>query len=302
MISRKGYYSNIDVQFELIYQQMHRETFFLPYQEVKGKLESTPPIRWLNASAIKFLKMHWERYNFLDKPMNMYHSLAKYKDFPTFSYNWRTKSQQQQIWLDAFKDRVTSYDLFIETDSPDLKIAHSDSVEIKKILDEHKVRYYINFSGSKGFHFIVPYEEFNFLRHVPLYSQKIESNVKNFKKFLEKFPIEPDDSEVDLVLLFKVIAHKIKMLYVLDTVDTSVQDVKRVKKTAYSWDVKSNLIALPLDDEQMMNFSKDIVRPENVIKAGVHKRRLLWRNTNIINRESGLKELLLKLGIFKYFK
>lgn len=295
-ISRKGYYSITDIQYELIHQHKHRETFFLPYNE---QMESTPPIRWLNASAIKFMQMHWNRYLFLDKKMNLYHSLATYKDFPTFSYNWRTKSQQQQIWLKEFASRVIAYDLFIETDSPDLKLAHDESIEIKQFLDKYKVKYYVKFSGSKGFHFVTPFDEFSFLK-LPIYDGEREKKIKNFKEFLKEFPVATNSKKLDIVLLFKVIAHRIKMLLALETVDTSVQDVKRVMKSAYSWDVKSNLIAYPLDDSQFLEFSKSLVKPEKVIGYDNHRRRLIWRHDTLPKdiRERGMEQMLKDLGVF----
>lgn len=294
-MNRKQYYNNKDIQFEIIYQQMHHETFFLPYSEIDGKLKSTPPIRWLNASAIKFLQMHWDRYLFLDKPMNLYHSLATYKDFPTFSYNWRIKSQQQKIWLTEFASRVIKYDLFLETDCEDIMKAHAESIEIMKFLNKYNARFYVKFSGSKGFHFVIPYEEFSFL-DIPVYDNEREMKVKDFRMFLRRFPLSQRQKSLDIVMLFKVIAHKIKTLLALDTVDTSVQDVKRVIKTAYSWDVKSNLIAYPLDDVQFLRFSKILVKPENVVLYNNNRRRLLWRN---YDKQPRMKEMLADLGIFR---
>lgn len=302
MISRKGFYGNVDLQFEMIHQHLHRETFFLPYIEVDGKLQSTPPIRWLNASALKFLKLHWDRYDFLEKPMNLYFSLATYKDFPTFSYNWRTKSQQQKVWLEAFKDYVAKYDLFIETDSQDLKESYADSLAIADFLNKYKMVYHVKFSGSKGFHFIIPYDEFAFLG-LKVFDNVLESNVKDFGSLLLKCPVPLPDGEhtFDVVMLFKLIALRIKTLLACITVDTSVQDVKRVCKTGYSMDVKSGLVAYPLDDNQLKNFTKDMVTPVKVLSYKNHKRGLLWRHLDVPKqeREQRILEMLRDLGIYK---
>lgn len=295
MVSRKGYYSNIDIQYEIIHQHKHRETFFLPYINK----ESKPPIRWLNASALKFMEKHWDRYGFLEKDMNLYHSLATYKDFPVFSYSWRVKSEQQRVWLKEFKDYITKYDLFIETDSPDIEKAHWQSLEIFTFLDR-RLKFYVKFSGSKGFHFISPYEEFEFLK-LPIYDEKLEKKTGNFKFWVRNFPMKRSELHkfTDLVMLFKVIAWRLSLVLGCDTIDTSVQDVKRVVKTAYSYDVKSGLIAYPLDYEQLLNFKKSDFTAENVLKRANHKRGLLWRNAELDKeqREKNVLELLKDLDI-----
>ena len=168
------------------------------------------------------------------------------------------------------------------------------------IYDKYSVIHYVKFSGSKGFHFITPFSEFDFI-DLPIYDFERESKIKNFKMFLQEFPIKNDDKRMDIVTLFKVIAYRIKSLYVLDTLDTSVQDIKRVCKTAYSLDDKSGLVTYPLDDEQFLNFDKSLVAPENVIRYNNHKRGLLWRNTDVPKnkRVKSLKQMLVDLGIFE---
>jgi len=296
MVSRKGYYSTVDIQFEIIHQHLRRETFFLPYNQ---HLESRPPIRWLNASAIKFMKKHWDRYEFLEQDMNLYHSLATYKDFPVFSYSWRVKSEQQRIWLKEFDKYLTKYDLFIETDSPDIEKAHYQTLKLHKFLQKY-LKYYIKFSGSKGFHMISPYEEFEFLK-LSVYDKNIEKKAGNFKFWIRNFPMKREKLSkfTDLVMLFKLIAWRLHLILGCDTIDTGVQDVKRVVKTAYSYDVKSNLIAYPLNDEQLTNFKKTDYTAENVLKRSNHKRGLLWRNAQVDKeqREKNVLKLLKDLDI-----
>jgi len=306
-ITRKSWYENINVQFELIHQQKWRETFFLPYlwDDRKNKFVSTPPVRWMNCSAIKFLKMNWERYGFLDKNMNLYFSLATYKNFPTFSWNWRVKSQQQAIWLTEFKNYIKAYDLFIETDSDDLKDSFREAVEIKDFLLKYDIKFCCGMSGSKGVHFIVQSEEFDFL-NLKDYDEFLEEDVnkKDFNSLFTKLPIHIKelDKVFDKVILFKMLNLRLKTLLSCDTIDTSISDLKRVKKTFYSWDVKSGYIALPLTDEQLNNFNVDMVKPETVMKSGIYKRGLLYRNLDIPlkKRNDGIKKMFGDLGIIKW--
>ena len=305
MISRKGYYENYNILMEIIKQQKDgHETMFLPFQrDEDGKLKSSPPIRWGMCNYIDMLKRHWARYNFLETDMNLYHSLARYQ-MVMFSFSWRIKSQQQSIWMQEFKKYIIDYSCFIETDSPDIEKAHADSKDIKTFLDKYKIVYSPKFSGSKGFHFIIPAEEFAWLGW-KVYDDVAEKNVRDFGQLVTGLPCGGDGGTgnimLDKVLLFKIIALRLKTLLSCSTIDTSVQDIKRVCKTAYSWDVKSNLIAYPLDDEMFNNFRKNLVTPENVLTYNNYKRGLLWRNVDVPKEERArLCEKMLKdLGILK---
>lgn len=298
-ISRSGYYSNVDILFEIIKQHNRRETFFLPYNIETRK--SSQPIRWLLANYIGMMKRHWKEFGFLYKPMNLYHSLATYQNFPCFSYNQRFKSAQQMLWMKKYHEYVVDVDCFIETDSPDLKLSIGDAIDIKKFFDKYKIKYSIKMSGSKGAHLLIPAEEFNWLGMKP-YDKDEEEKVRDFNKIMASLPIkngEGNGIKIDKVMLYKILSMRLSTLLSCSTIDTAVQDVKRVIKSAYSWDVKSNRIALPLTDNQLYNFNTDIVEPISVLKAGVYKRGLLWRNTDInpAERNRLMNNMLVDLGI-----
>jgi len=303
MITRKGYYYNYDIAMEIIKQQKDGyETMFLPFKpDENGKLKSSPPIRWAMCNYVDMLKRNWERYNFFEQPMNLYHSLARYK-MVMFSFSWRVKSQQQQIWLKEFKNYLINYMLFIETDSPDIKKAHADAKDIKVFLDRYKVKYYVKNSGSKGFHFLIPAEEFDWLTW-KTYDEDIEKNVGDFDKLMLKLPVNENNGEkiFDKVLLFKAISLRLKTLLSCSTIDTSVNDIKRVCKSSYSWDVKKNLIAYPLDDDMFAKFDNSMVTPEKVLSYKNYKRGLLWRNTQfpLSERHISMKKMIVDLGILK---
>lgn len=289
---------------EIIKSQMGgRESVFLPFKkDENGKLKSTPPIRWLMANYVMMLKKHFDRYNFLDEPMNLYHSLATYTQMPMFSYSWRVKSQQQAIWLKEFKNYIKACDLFVETDSPDLSKSIPDGIDIKKFFDKYIVKYSVSFSGSKGLHFIVPSQEFDWLTW-KTFDEEIERNVGDFDKFMLNLPVDEKSGAkiLDKVLLFKAISLRLKTLLSCSTIDTSVNDIKRIRKTPYSVDCKSGRIALPLTDEQLKYFDVQMCNPENVLKEGVYMRGLLWRNTHfpLSERHTSMKQMLVDLGILK---
>lgn len=299
MITRKSWYENISIQYEIVRQLINRETFLLPFN---NEMKPTRPIRWLKIHCRDFMWKNFNKYNFLKYPMNLYNSMAIYHNMPMFSFNWQDKSQEQQLWSKNYHNYITGIDLFLETDSKDLSKSLADARGIINVLDRFNIKYFSEFSGSKGFHVIVPYEEFVHLCLKPFEKKKTRLSTQ-FTKFLQRLPVPISEikEHFDLVLLYKVINSRIAGIYALDTVDTSISDVLRVHKTAYSIDVKSGLVALPLDNEQLNNFSKSIVEPENVLRSGIYKRGLLYRNSEVCRhkRRRGIIDLIVELGIVK---
>jgi hypothetical protein len=275
MISRKGYYANYNVRMEIIKQQMHRETVFLPYSKLMDK--KMRPIRWLKCNFIAMLLRNMDFFSFLEKEMNLYYSLAKYPNMPMFNFQSHDKKEEQRIWLEEFHRYITQYDMFIETDNPDWRKSYVESKKIKELYDKFKVEYSVKFSGTKGFHFLIPYENWLFLEK-PI-----------FKPILKK--IHEFD---DLVGYMKLVAEVIYYIEGIKNIDLSVIDVKRFIKSGYSWDVNSGLIALPLSDEQFENFNEDMVKPDNVLKMNLFKRGMLYRNSNLPleQRQKNLKAML----------
>lgn len=309
--TRKQYYNDTSIKFNIIHQLKHRETCFIPYDLETTK--SQKPIRWLNASCLDFLygrietkdkpalEGHFNKFNFLDRKMNLYFSLTTYTNFPTFSYIYNIKAQQQKLWLEKFQDYVHKYDFFIETDSSgDFQQAWNDTKKIKEIFDDFKIRYYIKFSGSKGFHILVDYDDFDHLRF-DVYNK--DKQDKHYNTFIKNFPNEFNEirNMCDLVMLFKIMVVRIKYMFSLDTIDSGISDIKRVCKVAYSYDVKSNLIAYPLSDKQFETFKKEDYTPDKVLYMNNYKRGLLWRNDDLSlkQRQENISRLLDYLGLIK---
>jgi len=283
-MDRTEWYADIDVLFQIIASTMHRETCFIPYVDRVPKV----PIRWLNASAIKFLLMHFKKYGFLRRDMNLYYSLARYDFLPSFSYNWTKKSVEQKSWMRLFHQHIIGYDLFTETDSDDLAIAHEHTWMVRDIYDKFRLPYRTSFSGSKGWHVVVPYAVFSHLG-VPIYVEERESD---FLGTVRECPMTIKDiaKKHDLVWLFKVINLRLKTLYSIDTIDDTINDIKRVCKVPYSWDVKSGNICLPLTDEQFTGFDISMVKPEQANK-NVKRRGMLWHEHDKPDVEGLLQDL-----------
>lgn len=262
MISRNGFYKNYNIILEIVKQQQKRESCFIPYfyDNDKQKWKALSPVRWLNIQYSGMLNKQFEEFKFLEKPMNIYFSLATYQNFPMFSWNRLIKQQEQGIWEKEFHKYIVGYDLLIETDSTDIKLSQADTIKIKEFLDSYKIKYCIKASGSKGFHIIVPDEEFSHIK-LSIYDHK--------------------GVYYDRVKLFKDIITRLKFVLNCLTIDLTIVDIKRIAKTGYSIDVKSGLVAYPLDDNWLINFENKLITPENVLRQNNYKRGLLWRNDDV---------------------
>ena len=101
--------------------------------------------------------------------------------------------------------------------------------------NEKKYIYHKKFSGDKGFHFTIPY------KYIKIPHSK-------YKKFAED------------------IAKKLEIPFVKGYgIDNSTFDKRRICKVAYSLSSKTNLVALPVTDEQLINFKKEDYSVSNVL-------------------------------------
>ena len=240
MMDYTEYYNHVEVLFELVKQMHGKETAFLGTEF---------NVRCIKAHSLAYLKSNMMSFNFFKRAYNIYISSANYNNLPCFSYNPEVRKQQQSDFNKNAKDFMTGYDLFIDIDGipEDHLPAWREAKRIKSVFDRYRIPYSIKFSG-KGFHFIVPSLYFSSLP---------DFTIRNatFKKFM------------------------LSMVKILDLrlVDMSIYDVRRVYKAAYSFDIKTGRIALPLSDEQFEHFTFSMVDPDNVLTTGVRDRGLLVR-------------------------
>jgi hypothetical protein len=212
-------------------------------------LSTEASIRCLKIHNIHFLAENFERYKFYTKLYNIYYSVADLTDFPMCSFDAFQKKEQQLYLIEHFPDYVRGYSFKLDIDGhADFDRAKQETAEIKEIFDEFQVPYSLKMSGS-GFHFEVD----------SLYTDLVEpSMVEKPKTFL-------------------YIARTLKNIMRLECLDAEVYDLRRIWKVPYSFDYKTGRIALPLTDEQFLNYSHEITVPENI--GSVENRGLLTRFT-----------------------
>jgi len=276
-IMAKQWYNTDAVAFELINTMKFRESIFIATNRRK-------PIRCLKINAVRFLYKNFDKFQFFgdENLYNIYSSVAHFPDFPMFSWNYEEKQEQQSKFNANFMDYVKGYDFFVDLDNPNPELVHASSTRLKNIYDDYKIMYSLPYSGTKGFHFNVNYE--------------------NFPEKLKNIPFDK------LANLFKLFAYELKLMEKVRDIDTSIFDLRRIRKTPYSVTYPYYRVALPLSDEQFENFSLKEVFLPNLIEdtQSIRKRGLLTRK----GKPEALLELMRDLAnkrkktepLFRLFK
>lgn len=224
---KQEWYASVPVQFEIVKNLSQRETALIHVVNSKRTL------RCLKINAVRYFHMNDTRYKIFSQPFNIYASLSKFPDMPVFSFSGYVKKQQQKKFNEEFRTYMTGFDFLMDIDNQDISLAHDSAVPVKKEFDEFKVPYWMMFSGSKGFHFRVDYED--------------------FPDWLK----EKDWDEISSTL--KTFSQNFKLLNNLPDIDMAVYDLRRIAKIPYTVVYPFYFIALPLSDSEFENFSLEMV-------------------------------------------
>lgn len=261
---RKLWYSRLDVLFEIVKCLKDRELCFI---ERTNEGKSGHTVRYLKAHAIDYLKKHFQWMNSDTKLINLYHSIATLKSMPMFGYNLITRKKEINYieFNEKFSEYVTGINFFFDIDGKENpQQAYKDTKELKQLLDEHKVPYYLLNSSLTGFHIHIP----------SIYLPNL-------------LPSDLISSMID-------VTKNIKGIYEFPCIDETITDIKRVCKVPYSY-VCDGSICLPLTDEQFDTYTQKTVSIESVLKLKIRDRGLLVRT-------HGLSESQLKENIEKFIR
>jgi len=238
------YYQNTEILFEMIKLMRGRETVWLSQERC---------IRNLKIHNLAYLRSNMNAFNFFKRRYNLYISLAEYNNMPLFSYDPKQRAKQRAEFNRDYMDYMIGYDFFMDFDGnpENLRSVYEEVKTLKEFFDENKITYSLIFSGSKGFHFWIP--------------NKIFQNMDLDKR----------------LYFYKDFVKKIRIIFELEHIDTTIYDYRRIHKLPYSLDVNSGLVALPLSDEQFNNFRKEDMKPEIVLEQNnIRNRGILLRNNN----------------------
>jgi len=242
---RKQWYQSKPVIFEIIKRLMYKEAVFLRDGCVH---------RCIKANAVHYLQQNFERYHFDSEPFNLYGSLGHFPNLPMFSFNRNIKREEMTEFNKHYLKFMKGYDFMLDIDNLDLELAYKTAHNVKKDFDKMKIPYWLLFSGNKGFHIRVDYQDFP----------------KNLKQMKYE----------NLVALFKRVAENYKIINLHEDIDLQVFDTRRIAKTPYSVVYPNYLIAMPLSDSQFNDFSlKEMSLPYNIHRTkGMYNRGVLKRD------------------------
>lgn len=265
---RKAWYDNTFVLFEIVKCLKNRELCFLTHKTEEKK----KAVRYLLGFNVDYLKKHFTWFNFDKSLLNIYHSSALLKpEVPVFSYNLKERRNDEAYteFNKNYSQYVESYNFFLDIDGDeDFETCFNETKEIKKIFDEFKLPYYILNSSFNGFHIVIP----------PEYMPDI-----SIHKSLE---------------LLNEVIYNLRGVYNFKMVDTTVTDLKRVQKVAYSYSCDGS-ICLPLNDAQLENFNENMVKMPTVLRMVRIKNRGVLLRTHNLSDEELKKNVLTFLDEFK---
>lgn len=224
-------------------------------------------VRYLLGYRPELIVSSVNKYGGFQPNFKFYFDLTYWKETPMFSFDKSKREKNRIDFADRWKDYYAGYDYAIDLDAVDKNplTAWKEAKLIKDLFDHNKIPYSVKFSGSKGFHFLIPY------------------------KFLPK--------RINPMNLPNACATTTTWLidrFNFESVDDSIYDHRRILKLAYSLD--GNFVCLPLNDYQFDNFRLEDMQAATVLK----KVKLFDRG--LIFRDFGLSAAQLRKNVQKLFK
>lgn len=294
---RRFWHERVFVLFSMLKWMRGRETVFLMgldrtknirYLNL-GKVEMLMNCLGIRTQTEKIKnKAPKDQYKFLStkKNYNIYCSLGKidWVNCPVkvFSYNQKQREKQKKIFKEKLTDYMYDFTGAIDFDG-DQDIILKDGKEVKvdldisqeealnrslndlkatiKIFEDYGIKYFVQFSGSRGFHLFW---------EIPM---EITKDCDIYQK-------------VDFV---NDIVKTIRETLDLKTIDRARYNTRKVFKCPYSLVTKNNItrVCLPLSREQIKDFNLDMVLMKNVYKnvRDIKERGFVWRYEKLVKDE-----------------
>lgn len=186
------------------------------------------------------------------------------------------------------------WDLLIDIDTPYWYGAKMAAYFIIEALKYHDIKNYsVKFSGNKGFHIGVPFEAFPDEVHgiktkdlFPESLRVIAAYIQDFiKDYLAAKLLEKDSLETIASICDKN-QEELKKDGMFDPftvieIDTVLISNRHLFRAPYSLHEKSGLASIPLKTEDLLNFEKEMAKPENV------KAEMVFLNREMVENDEG---------------
>jgi len=255
---RYKWYNSEPIQYQLIEGLKYHEGVFLKNVGGGG-------VRNLKINSVGFLIPNMKEWKFINGLYNLYQSLGTFPEMERASWNRIEYKKQKEDFRKNHMNQMKGYDFVFDIDrlqdESDLTNCYNSAKKVKKFLDENKIIYYLIFSGQKGFHFRIDYNDFG--------------------KYLKSL------SMPKIISILKLFSERVKYIERIPNIDLSIIDSRRFIKTPYSvvipdpkyFPIHEFRIAMPLSDLQFEDFkienyllSKQIYNINNLRNRGILKR------------------------------
>lgn len=239
------WYKRKPVLFELVKPMRGREVAFLRPKNETDLLA----VRGIKAHKVDFLIKNMMAFQFLKRKFNIYISCALLENMPMFTFNYKKRREDLKNFRGEFVNYMVGYDLLLDFDSKHFGFERclEETRAVKRLFDDYKLPYYILFSGS-GFHIKIP------SRYIP--------GLKGTDKTNQ----------------CKLISSELSSTLSLASLDLGIYDMRRVAKVPYSIDSKTDNVAWPLTDSEIINFNVDDMHISRKINMPLTNRGVFLRN------------------------
>ncbi len=178
------------------------------------------------------------------------------------------------------------WDFIIDIDGKDLELSRLALFEILKVLKDYNVESYsIKFSGGKGFHIAIPWEAFpkelDGKKTKDLFPD-LARTLASFIAYKIKEPLEKkllrNFSEEELIKKYNLDSFDVFKLVSIDTILISVRHLFRMP---FSLNEKTNLLSIPLREEDIKYFEPSEASLDNYE----------WDGTKFLDTENVKEEI-----------
>jgi len=196
---------------------------------------------------------------------NLYRSLAKLRNIPDFTWNFKERSEETKGWYsNQYVNEIYEYDLFLDFDKEEedsWEELLNEVINFTKKFDKFKVPYYVLFSGRRGFQVIIDG------KYIPI-----------------------KDTTLKSIFPHKTIVEKIEKYFGLKFLDTSGNGVySKLCKIPYS--LVGDNVVLPLTPEQLYNFKIEDMNINEVMKLPLMNRGVIQRKGDSNTTQTFIKSL-----------
>jgi len=276
---RREWYSRQDVQSNIVPLLRGRETAFMVPFSLR-KQTGNYPVRCVKEHASSYLLNNMTAFQFFKREYNLYHSIFLLNNMPQFTYHALKRTEQQQAFFRNYASYVVGVDFVMDFDGDKklslnerVRAAQLQTMKVTLILDKYKVPYNVVFSGTKGFH--VEVRDFPPTRNMSERTRVFQQIAIRLVLLANGFSpqLATDESRED----------ELREALLHCSFDSSIYNTTRIWKVPYSYDVSTDLIAMPLDDEELATFQIEKYTVENMLQKNHWRKGLKKREGEIKN-------------------